>query len=45
MHWVDWCIMLIPFFLVLWLAMYAGKFVRGVADFLAAVYLPTLRVL
>lgn len=36
MHWIDWCIMLIPFFLVLWLAMYAGKFVRGVADFLAA---------
>lgn len=36
MHWIDWCIMLIPFCLVLWLAMYSGKFVRGVADFLAA---------
>ena len=36
MHWIDWCIMLIPFFMVLWLAMYSGKFVRGVADFLAA---------
>ena len=36
MHWIDWCIMLIPFFAVLWLAMYSGKFVRGVADFLAA---------
>lgn len=36
MHWIDWCIMLIPFISVLWLAMYSGKFVRGVADFLAA---------
>ena len=36
MHWIDWCIMIIPFLTVIWLAMYAGKFVRGVADFLAA---------
>ena len=36
MHWIDWCIMLIPFVTVLWLAAYSGKFVRGVADFLAA---------
>ena len=36
MHWVDWLIMILPFLTVMWLAIYSGKYVRGVADFLAA---------
>ena len=36
MHWIDWLIMILPFLTVLWLAIYSGKYVRGVADFLAA---------
>ena len=36
MHWIDWLIMILPFLTVLWLAIYSGKFVRGIADFLAA---------
>ena len=36
MHWIDWCITLIPFAVIMWLAIYSGKYVRGVADFLAA---------
>ena len=36
MHWIDWLIMILPFLTVLGLAVYSGKFVRGVADFLAA---------
>lgn len=36
MHWIDWCITIIPVTLVLGLAVYARRFVRGVADFLAA---------
>ena len=36
MHWIDWLIMLIPFLVVVLLSIYSGKYVRGVADFLAA---------
>ena len=36
MHWIDWLIMLVPFIVVIWMAIYSRKYVRGVADFLAA---------
>ena len=36
MHWVDWAIMLVPLLMVLGMAFYSGRYVRGVADFLAA---------
>ncbi len=36
MHWIDWCITIIPVAFVLWLAFYVRKYARGVADFLAA---------
>ena len=36
MHWLDWCIMILPFTLVLALAVYAKKYARDVVDFLAA---------
>ena len=36
MHIVDWIIVSIPTVLVLWLAVYSRRYVRGVADFLAA---------
>lgn len=36
MHWVDWCIMIIPVIALLGLAIYSGRYVRGVADYLAA---------
>jgi Na+/proline symporter len=36
MHWIDWCITIIPVALVLWLAIYSRRYARGVADFLAA---------
>ena len=36
MQWIDWCITIIPVTIVLGLAVYARRFVRGVADFLAA---------
>ena len=36
MHWIDWLIVIIPVALVLGIAIYAKKYVRGVADFLAA---------
>ena len=36
MHWIDWCIMIIPVIVILGLAIYSGKYVRGVVDFLAA---------
>jgi len=36
MHLIDWLIVLLPVFLVLWLAVYSNRYVRGVADFLAA---------
>lgn len=36
MHWIDWIITLVPLALVLGLAIYSRKYVRGIADFLAA---------
>ena len=36
MHWIDWTIALVPVFVVLCLAVYSRKYVRGVVDFLAA---------
>ncbi|HEY9248672.1 MAG TPA: sodium:panthothenate symporter [Rariglobus sp.] len=36
MHWLDWLIVIVPVVLILWLAVYSKKYVRGVVDFLAA---------
>lgn len=36
MHWIDWFIVLAPVAFVLGMAVYSRKYVRGVADFLAA---------
>lgn len=36
MHWIDWVIVIVPVVFVLGIAMYSKKYVRGVADFLAA---------
>ena len=36
MHWIDWAIVIIPVGFVLVMAVYARKYVRGIADFLAA---------
>ncbi len=36
MHWIDWLIVIVPVVLILWLAVYSRKYVRGVVDFLAA---------
>jgi Na+/proline symporter len=36
MHWIDWLIVIVPVVAILWLAIYSGKYVRGVVDFLAA---------
>ena len=36
MHWIDWIIVVVPVVLILWLAVYSRKYVRGVVDFLAA---------
>ena len=36
MHWIDWCVTIIPFAFVLGLSVYSGRYVRGVVDFLAA---------
>jgi len=36
MHWIDWLITIIPVLLVLGLAVYCRRYVRGVADYLAA---------
>ncbi|MDD3885672.1 MAG: hypothetical protein PHI35_02240 [Victivallaceae bacterium] len=36
MHWIDWLIVVVPFLVVLGLAVYARRYARGVADFLAA---------
>jgi Na+/proline symporter len=36
MHWIDWVIVIIPVAFVLGMAIYTRKYVRGVADFLAA---------
>lgn len=36
MHWLDWIILTVPVLFVLSMAFYARRYVRGVADFLAA---------
>ncbi len=36
MHWIDWLILLLPLAAILWLAFYCRRYVRGIADFLAA---------
>lgn len=36
MHWLDWILFAIPVALVIWAALYAQKYVHGVADFLSA---------
>ena len=36
MHWLDWLIVIVPVVLILWLAVYSKKYVRGVVYFLAA---------
>lgn len=36
MHWVDWLILLMPLAAVMGLAFYSRRYVRGIADFLAA---------
>ncbi|MBC8041798.1 MAG: sodium:panthothenate symporter [Opitutaceae bacterium] len=36
MHWIDWLIVIIPVVLILWLAVYSRRYVRGVVDYLAA---------
>lgn len=36
MHWIDWVIVVVPIILILGMAIYAKKFVRGIADYLAA---------
>ena len=36
MHWIDWIIVILPLAAVFFLAFYSKRYVRGVADFLAA---------
>lgn len=36
MHWIDWLITIVPVVLILWMAVYSRKYVRGVVDYLAA---------
>ncbi|HPY91181.1 MAG TPA: sodium:solute symporter, partial [Lentisphaeria bacterium] len=36
MQWFDWCIAVIPMIFVVGLAFYTRKYIKGVADFLAA---------
>lgn len=36
MTWWSWCIVIIPFSFVLWMAFYCRRYIRGVADFLVA---------
>ena len=36
MHWIDWIIVILPLAAVFFLAFYSRRYVRGVADFLAA---------
>ena len=33
MHWIDWCIVIDPLAALLALAVYSGRYVRGVVDF------------
>jgi len=36
LHWIDWCITLIPLAFIVGLAIHSRKYIRGVVDFLAA---------
>lgn len=36
MGWIDWLIVIIPVIFVIWIGLYSRKYIRGVADFLAA---------
>ncbi len=36
MHWLDWCIVVIPFLFVMFMAFYARKYARDAVDFLVA---------
>lgn len=36
MHWIDWLITIVPLIIILWVAIHCRKYVRGVADYLAA---------
>ena len=36
MHWIDWCITLVPVVIILSIALYSRRYVRGVVDYVAA---------
>ena len=36
MSWIDWCIVIVPIVLIVWMAVHSGKYARGVVDYLAA---------
>lgn len=36
MHWIDWLITIVPIAVIIWMAVYSRKYVRGVVDYLAA---------
>ena len=36
MKWIDWCIVIFPMLLLIWVSVYSRKYARGVVDFLAA---------
>ncbi len=36
MHWIDWCITLVPLAFIIGMAFYSRRYIRGVVDFLAA---------
>ena len=36
MHWIDWCITLIPLVIIVGMAIHSRKYIRGIVDFLAA---------
>ena len=36
MSWIDWAIVIVPMMCVLFLGYYSSRYIRGVADFLAA---------
>ena len=35
MHWIDWCITLVPLVIIVGLAIYARRYIRGVVDYIA----------
>lgn len=36
MHWIDWLLVFIPLFVVVWIGLKSQKYVKGVSDFLTA---------